>query len=80
MSIRYFVKEKKKELLSFLIENMKSYLNNSANESVPFFDLFRIFLAEEGFSEVVAQNFGEFINELIELLEKERKKVYRNLV
>lgn len=70
------MKEKKKELLSFLIENMKSYLNNPANESVPFFDLFRIFLTEEGFAEAFAENFGDFISELIELFEKERKKVY----
>lgn len=69
------MKEKKKELLNFLIENMKSYLATPANESVPFFDLFRIFIAEEGFAEVLADNFGEFINELLELLEKERKKV-----
>lgn len=66
------MKEKKQEILSFLIENIKSYLENPSDEGIPFFDLIRICAGESQYCEILAEKI-EFIESLIGFLDKDSK-------
>ena len=70
-AIQYFIPEKKKSLLNFLLKNLLSYIDNFSMDEVPFFDLFRMLLGEASYCEIFFENFKQSIEKFFSYLKND---------
>ena len=75
--IQYFIPEKKKELLRFLVNNMNAYMEEYSIDAIAFFDLFRMLLGENSYCQIFFEELSENFEKLLGFMRKDEKNDFK---